>query len=199
MMKQLESPLEKLDKALVKLYKVPAKVEKYDDLNKKIRAAKSGNSYLSRIDKRTSAIRYYIKEVYDKIDAEKELDIANLNQDAQDVNSLMNELIAKLDNEMSVATQNADAVHKSATIALPLITIFAIAIALACGFIISRLIVKAVNQVAEVAQKVADGDLHAKADVKSKDEIGDLANNINLMVDGLKDIISQVKNVSTQG
>ena len=53
----------------------------------------------------------------------------------------------------------------------------------------------------KVAEKVGKGDLTERVDISSKDEIGMLANNFNIMIDNMKALISEVikmtSNVST--
>ncbi|TFD96581.1 methyl-accepting chemotaxis protein [Jeotgalibacillus sp. R-1-5s-1] len=52
---------------------------------------------------------------------------------------------------------------------------------------------KPIVRLNEAVRQVANGDLSVKSDVNSKDEIGDLSHQFNLMVDHMNDIISTVK------
>jgi sigma-B regulation protein RsbU (phosphoserine phosphatase) len=51
----------------------------------------------------------------------------------------------------------------------------------------SRVVTKPVSRLAAAARSVADGDLAARADVKSRDELGDLAQTFNAMVPQLEE------------
>jgi sigma-B regulation protein RsbU (phosphoserine phosphatase) len=51
----------------------------------------------------------------------------------------------------------------------------------------SRVVTKPVNRLAAAARSVAAGDLAARADVKSRDELGELANTFNAMVPQLEE------------
>jgi methyl-accepting chemotaxis protein len=53
-------------------------------------------------------------------------------------------------------------------------------------FLITRILTAPLQQGVRVAQKIAEGDLTEKVDYQSKDEVGELADAINRMVDGLK-------------
>ncbi|MFK7789151.1 MAG: methyl-accepting chemotaxis protein [Phycisphaeraceae bacterium] len=71
--------------------------------------------------------------------------------------------------------------------------ILASIIGIAVAFVLSRRISKSLNQVVSRAQSIASKDLSVeKLDIKSKDEIGDLANAVNDMLDSLREIISEV-------
>jgi methyl-accepting chemotaxis protein len=62
-------------------------------------------------------------------------------------------------------------------------------------FIISTLI-KPLNKVVQIANKVAAGKLTEKVEVKTEDEIGKLGASFNDMTDGLKTMIHQVDNTA---
>ncbi|NQT46181.1 MAG: HAMP domain-containing protein [Candidatus Omnitrophica bacterium] len=64
---------------------------------------------------------------------------------------------------------------------------------LVIGFLFSRQIIK----LKDFASKVGSGDLDAKTDVKSNDEIGALASTFNEMATRLKEKISQIKKLNT--
>jgi methyl-accepting chemotaxis protein len=52
---------------------------------------------------------------------------------------------------------------------------------------------KPINEMVKLTKKVAEGDLTTKLTVKSKDEIGALAKDLNIMVDKTRELIGQVK------
>jgi adenylate cyclase len=63
-------------------------------------------------------------------------------------------------------------------------------------FFMRSVVVKPVQVIEGVAQRIGRGDLSAKADVKSRDEIGNLAQRINEMVHGLRERFHLQKFVS---
>ena len=68
------------------------------------------------------------------------------------------------------------------------ITAGAIVVMLALGFLLSRMISKGVNEVAGAMKQIADGDLTAKVEVKSSDEIGEMAKSYGDMQSYIQDI-----------
>ncbi len=190
--------MQKLSKYLDKMCKIPAKVNKIKETNKKIRASKTIVSLLSRIDKKCLETSRYIKGVYKEIFFKKKASMVSLNKDVSAINNLMEQLIAELDKEMTTALADAGTARRNTQIFLPTIMLLGIAIALVCGFLIARSIVSAVLEMGRVAEQVADGDLRQKVEIKSADEIGDVGKNINTMVDGLNTIVGQVKDVARE-
>ena len=59
-------------------------------------------------------------------------------------------------------------------------------------FVISR-ILKPIDQLKKLMDSIAEGDLTVQANIKSKDEIGQLANNFNKMAINMNEIIQVVK------
>ena len=79
-----------------------------------------------------------------------------------------------------------------------------ILLVLACGFsvlfafITARSITRPVNELLVAVNQAAKGDLTAKVEVKSKDELGQLAAGVDAMITGLNDVITQIVEASTQ-
>lgn len=75
--------------------------------------------------------------------------------------------------------------------------VVAIAVALASGFIINRSISGPVRQAAAAALRLAEGDLTLEQiEVRSRDEIGAMADAFNRMVFNLRDLIEQIRVMS---
>lgn len=74
-------------------------------------------------------------------------------------------------------------------------TLLVIAVALLTGtvivFFITRSIVTPLHVLADASRKISEGDLRYRADIKSKDEFGELGVSFNLMKENLRDIIRQ--------
>jgi HD-GYP domain-containing protein (c-di-GMP phosphodiesterase class II) len=68
----------------------------------------------------------------------------------------------------------------------------ALALALALGIWLSGTIARPINQLAETARAFAKGDFHARADVRSHSEIGELAETYNRMSDQIQDHIKKL-------
>jgi methyl-accepting chemotaxis protein len=65
-------------------------------------------------------------------------------------------------------------------------------------FFIVQLTIKPLYGLAEASQKIAQGDLTQTIEVNSKDEIGQLALNFNLMVDNLRRLVNQIGSMTKQ-
>jgi len=61
---------------------------------------------------------------------------------------------------------------------------------------LNRLIIKPIENINAVSERLAGGDLTPRLDIKSNDEIGSLAGSINRLADNLRKIISGVKEVA---
>ncbi|WP_068784504.1 methyl-accepting chemotaxis protein [Paenibacillus phocaensis] len=62
----------------------------------------------------------------------------------------------------------------------------------AVAYFLARQIVKPIRSVSSVMKKVAEGHLNERVKVTSKDEIGQLSGNINVMIDSLATMVKQI-------
>ena len=76
--------------------------------------------------------------------------------------------------------------------------LIALPIGVACGFIITRGIVKPIRQGVQFAETIAAGDLMTTVELDQKDEIGQLGAALNGMVARLKQVVQDVKVASEQ-
>lgn len=78
-----------------------------------------------------------------------------------------------------------------------LLTIFiGIAVFILIIFFLSKNITNGLKQGVEMAKKVAEGNLEAKIDINSKDEVGELANALSYMNQSLKDVVKKAKSMA---
>ncbi|ABR30194.1 chemotaxis protein [Thermosipho melanesiensis] len=99
----------------------------------------------------------------------------------------------------SVALQSE--VNKKAIeimIVLIIISLIAITIAFVFGTITGSSIVKPINKLVEIIEKVGQGDLSNRAVITSKDEVGHMANELNKALDNLSNLISEVNQNSVK-
>lgn len=76
-------------------------------------------------------------------------------------------------------------------------TVAAVIAAIILGILMTRSIRNPIVQLAEAADRMADGDFTRNIDIKSGDEIGKLANSMNHMSNNLRILISEVVNHGT--
>lgn len=76
---------------------------------------------------------------------------------------------------------------------LLIIIVFAIILAIGIGVVVGRIITQPISKLANKAQQIAAGDLTGEAlQIKSKDEIGKLAESFNEMTSSLKGVVTTV-------
>jgi methyl-accepting chemotaxis protein len=76
---------------------------------------------------------------------------------------------------------------------LSMTAIICVALILVVGFWVGRRGANSLIQVSEVAQRAAEGDLTKRVTVTSKDELGALGNAMNVMLDNLVKVVSEVR------
>ncbi|SHJ82506.1 methyl-accepting chemotaxis protein [Tepidibacter formicigenes] len=97
---------------------------------------------------------------------------------------------------IGISMKNLDEAYKSILIKSLIVAILSFVVG---GFILVRLIGRITNpfkNLAQISNKVSDGDLTQNIEVKSNDEIGILASSFNKMIDNLRNMTSKIQEVS---
>ncbi|MBN1823399.1 MAG: HAMP domain-containing protein [Endomicrobiales bacterium] len=81
---------------------------------------------------------------------------------------------------------------KDITKGVILLTVLVVVVGILLSFILVRIIIKPIKQLALGTQKIASGDLNYYVDVESNDEIGELAEKFNLMASDLRRYIREL-------
>ena len=74
--------------------------------------------------------------------------------------------------------------------------VLAVALALVIGWFISNMISAPLKKAVGLAHAIADGDLTQRIDIDRKDEVGQLAGTLNVMVEKLSDVVGSVSSAS---
>jgi methyl-accepting chemotaxis protein len=101
---------------------------------------------------------------------------------------------------MIMGTFNESEVNKSASAVLNTTIIIGIVIGLLAilfGVLASTMIVRSLSHLAKDVENIGKGNFKTRCEVKSKDEIGQLAVTINNMVEDLSQLMRNVMNIST--
>ena len=89
------------------------------------------------------------------------------------------------------------ATYKSARTLVIAILLVGLAVALALGLYIARLIVRPLRKVSDVLAKMAEGDLTQSAGVDSNDEVGQMAKALDVATSSMRDAISAMAESAT--
>lgn len=100
--------------------------------------------------------------------------------------------------QMSGILEEAEDHAGEAQTASVVAAVFAAVLGITIGFFAARSIARPINQLAVVAQNVANGDLTKQVSVDRQDEIGKLGLSFNIMVDQLKSLIIQINTNAEQ-
>lgn len=118
-------------------------------------------------------------------------------------NGMFEELNELMKSEAVLAEKDQKAAEKAYSTTL-VVTIgiisFIFILSILFGIIIARIISRPLRQVADLVEKVADGDLSVTTVIHTKDEVGVLAQSINKMIENLRNtilnILSAAENLS---
>ena len=111
----------------------------------------------------------------------------------------LDEIEVALEQEMAESDQLYDSTSQRVILLAIIVTAVGVVAALAIAIVIARAISNPLNKVVERLKRVAKGDLSSDdLKVKSKDEIGDLADSLNEMSANLNEMVGQVASATTQ-
>ena len=96
---------------------------------------------------------------------------------------------------MTVSHESTESLSTSVIVTIVGV-IIAVMLGVIVALIITRLISRPIIATAEIAKKISEGDLTATLEVKSRDEVGDMATAMNLMVENLRNVVSDVTKAS---
>jgi len=91
---------------------------------------------------------------------------------------------------MQAAMDNADSAQSSSTTMTVAVAIIAAIVAVGLGFFLSQSISKGLIAMANAAEGISEGDLEQQVDIKSGDEIGDMAASFQRMIAYVQEIAS---------
>jgi len=87
---------------------------------------------------------------------------------------------------------------RSNTIFMSILMMIIVALVVMIGFIVAKRIATPISEIADIAQKVADGDLTMKVDKTSNDEVGHLQEAIEKMITNLSRMVGNISGIAIQ-
>ena len=117
---------------------------------------------------------------------------------AGNVGNDISTIIASIQEEVNEATDNMDAQEDSIITRSIYAIVILIGISISLAILISSNILNSISKMLEVTEDLAkgEGDLTKRVIVKAKDEISQVANNVNLFIEKVQTTISSVKETS---
>jgi len=88
--------------------------------------------------------------------------------------------------------RDALAIAQRRTALLPVVGIVLAGLTVTIGLLVSRKLVRGIEQTRQVAERTAGGDLTCRVEYRSRDELGQLAAATNQMVESLRSILSHI-------
>jgi methyl-accepting chemotaxis protein len=106
---------------------------------------------------------------------------------------LMNRIPGYVTSQQEMLNQTSSLQTRSTTVFIILFVLSILA-----AYFISQRISAPIQKIVTLVSQIAKGDLTHKVKIRSKDEIGELAKQLNIMVDSLKNLLSEVSLSSSQ-
>jgi methyl-accepting chemotaxis protein len=178
----------------------------YEQLSKKLQIMITQKSEETVIQKLEQYSNQYIQVAEKTINLKKNNNLDYLNVISKEGPPLVlgfqnkaNEMIKIQNKDMAQVRMNTLTRVNSLQFKLMLLSILALLIGGTIAFYIGRIISKPIKKMAVAAEKIALGDLtQDKIQVKSKDEIADLAQSFNNMTQNLRQVIHQINTSAEQ-
>lgn len=111
---------------------------------------------------------------------------------AEDIRSALSQVAEQADSNAVNRVEEAESVSSASTILIISMLLVAIILCVVLGLLISEGIRKPVLAMRQASLNIVEGNLNASIDYHSKDELGDLAENMRNMAAGVRDIIHDI-------
>lgn len=193
---ELMGLFKKMAKQYGKLMALADKINSKAKYKEKIRLFNRGIGTASRIEGYFGKMHTRSAKIYEVLDSNKMNKLSDINASVAAINKCTQDLIARADKEMLMALESGDSVLKGGRTLLVIIILIAAVLAGLLGLFISRSITRNVQLLADATRKVAQGDLSEEVVVNSRDEIGDLSQDTNLMIKDLRKMIASMAGFS---
>ncbi|HZG84174.1 methyl-accepting chemotaxis protein [Paenibacillus sp.] len=138
---------------------------------------------LALTDRREEAIRLLHQESADEVDR---------------VNQISDTLFSMITEDAQEKVLDNTAIANQATVVMIAIVAVAMALAAGLGLWIARIISNPVRTLVDASRKLADGDMNVEVEVRSKDELGALAQSFTTMAHSMNAVLQNIANASEQ-
>ena len=111
----------------------------------------------------------------------------------REISDLLTEIVDKNNEQLANDAVISDQNYKEARNGMALVTAASLLLALLVAYMLTTNINKSLKETNQVVKRISEGDLTVKAEIKTKDEIGQLMESINNMIHRLKDIVQNIR------
>lgn len=132
-------------------------------------------------------------EEINQLNTEELIHIHTLDAASIQVEKAMNAIVDIANNEMDAAISSAKQTKSSSNVLVVLATVIVIALALLIGRFLAESITRPLHDLNDGAGRISKGDLTRDIDVKTNDELGDLARSFRDMTENLRNLVSKVQ------
>ena len=183
----------KQKKQFIKLRDLAIKINAKAKYKEKLRLLNRGIGAVAKMDGYFQKMHAHAATLYSELNTTRQADLLALGTSAATINQAIMQLMEETAGEMRQALEESATVYHTGNTLVIGITILAAVFAVFLGFLISRAITRNLQRLRQATRNVAQGDLQEKVEVKTGDEIGDLAQDTNRMIDDLRKIIGQIR------
>ncbi|MEH6473909.1 MAG: methyl-accepting chemotaxis protein [Halopseudomonas sp.] len=194
--KRLGSLLKGVYKQLNKTYKLAAKVNATEDHKKHARLLKSAIKYTKVSRRNLVKVQNYVIPIVDKLEANEREVTGRLEQAERQMSALLNQLTEEVNREIALSKKSAADSANLATRLLGITILAGVLISVLLGWLVSRSIcsgLEQINQAVVELNESGEGDLTKRLQLKSNDELADMANNFNSFIIRIQQLIGEVK------
>ncbi|MGD9567274.1 MAG: methyl-accepting chemotaxis protein [Sedimentibacter sp.] len=124
--------------------------------------------------------------------------VAEMGHLADSVEKSFDKMYSFNESQAKLTSDRNSSLSRQASMIMLSAMIIAVVLAIGLGILISRVITVPVRKMVIMADKIAQGDLNVNLDVKTHDEIGDLGKSLNIMIDNIKEIVTNINTSSEQ-
>ncbi len=136
--------------------------------------------------------------LHDKSRQERAPTMGELDEGVEEASQKLNVMLAKIETALETSMANIRATVVAGRTASFFIVIFVILVLLIVALVVSRSIVRPIIKLKDATLEISKGKLDTRAEVKSGDEIGDLARSFNQMISDLQKSNIQLKEIQAQ-
>ncbi|MBN1765584.1 MAG: CZB domain-containing protein [Sedimentisphaerales bacterium] len=190
---ELAAEMEELKEVHAKFHHVGTEVTQAPDEDKESYLSR-GKRHETKCLSQIAKIQKYVTERIDVLKVQEEEHIDTMLMAHEQILIKLEHLEEIADEEMTQAHTKASQTQVSASSILIVTMAVSVFTATLLGFILSRSISRVIKKIAGATQAIARGDLTQNLKIKSKDETGDLARDLNSMTENLRKIVNQINN-----